>query len=607
MNFSKLLSFVVTSLIVAPSLGATITDASQVASKTFDYVIVGGGTAGLVVASRLTENPNVSVLVLEAGISDEGIFQIQVPFLGPTVLPNTPLDWNYTIVPQAGMNGRTFAYPRGKLLGGSSSANYLFHQYGTDEDWNRLGSVSGDAGWSWSNMKKYVQKHEKFTPPVDGHNTTGQFIPKLHGFNGLTSVSLPGASTPLDPRVINATQTSSEYPFNQDMSGGDHSLLGIGWLQSSAGGGVRSSSSTSYLAPANSRPNLTVLVNATVMKLIQTGTKNGVPSFKSVQFGSSPGTGSTPGGGAPTTVSAKKEVILSAGSVGTTQILQLSGIGNQRDLQAVKIKTIVNSPKVGYNLGDHTLLPNLYNVQPGSSFDDFLRDPNQINDAVNQWVTTKTGRLANNVVNNFGFARLPRNATIFKKNKDPAPGPKSPHWEVIFGNFWFNPGIPQPSTGDFLVVVSVLLNPTSRGTIKLKSNNPFDKPLIDPNYLTTDLDIFTMRESVKSINRFLAEPTLSNYVVSRFGDNFVSADDDSSIDAYVRSLTTTIFHPVGTASISSKNSNNGVVNPDLTVKGADGLRVIDASVFPFVPSSHTQGPVYLLAERASDIIKAAKY
>lgn len=143
-------------------------------------------------------------------------------------------------------------------------------------------------------------------------------------------------------------------------------------------------------------------------------------------------------GGAPTTVSAKREVILSAGSVGTAQILQLSGIGNQADLQAVQVKTIVNSPKVGYNLGDHTLLPNLYNVQPGSSFDDFLRDPNQINDAVNQWVTTKTGRLANNVVNNFGFARLPANATIFQETKDPAPGPKSPHWEVIFGVRWFS-------------------------------------------------------------------------------------------------------------------------------------------------------------------------
>jgi len=159
------------------------------------------------------------------------------------------------------------------------------------------------------------------------------------------------------------------------------------------------------------------------------------------------------------------------------------------------------------------------------------------------------------------------------------------------------------------VVVSVLLNPTSRksseeviragysisniigGTIKLKSSNPFDKPLIDPNYLTTDMDIFAMRESVKSINRFVGQPALADYVVSRFGNNFASADDDSTIDAYVRSLTTTIFHPVGTAAIAPRNSNNGVVNPDLTVKGADGLRVVDASVFVSL-SLHLNSPLF---------------
>lgn len=232
------------------------------------------------------------------------------------------------------MNGRTFAYPRGRLLGGSSSASkfqsqcekdfivlnqsldYLFHQYGTNEDWNRLGSTSGDSGWSWSNMKKYIQKvpslttcvnfsnlmttflqHEKFVPPVDGHNTTGQFIPSLHGFNGVTSVSLPGNNQTIDPRVIATTQQLAEFPYNQDMSGGDQPLLGIGWLQSSAGGGVRSSSSTSYLAQTNSRPNLKVVINTTAMKLVQTGvTASALKSFRAVLITSSPGASNTPSG-----------------------------------------------------------------------------------------------------------------------------------------------------------------------------------------------------------------------------------------------------------------------------------------------------------------------
>lgn len=178
-----------------------------------------------------------------------------------------------------------------------------------------MAAVTGDSEWSWSNIKPYIQKvndssalgasfsnlitlkHEKFVPPVDGHNTTGQFIPSLHGFHGVTSVSLPGGNYSIDQRVIAATKQLPEWPFNEDMSGGDHSLLGIGWLQSSGGGGVRSSSSTSYLAQANSRPNLTVVINATVMKLIQTQGSGSLKAFRSVQFGPSIGTVSNPAAG----------------------------------------------------------------------------------------------------------------------------------------------------------------------------------------------------------------------------------------------------------------------------------------------------------------------
>ncbi|KIM44803.1 GMC oxidoreductase [Hebeloma cylindrosporum] len=594
MRSFSLFSFVLPTLLSISSLAVTLTDVSQLETFAFDYIIIGAGNAGLVVANRLTENSKVSVLVLEAGVTDQGVIAAEAPFLGPTLTPNTLWDWNYTVVAQPGMKGRTFPYPRGKLLGGSSSANYLFHQFGTNEDWDRLSLVSGDPGWSWPNMKKYIQKHERFVPPIDGHNAPGQFIPSLHGFKGEVFVSLPGNNQTIDPRVLAATEQLPEFPYNKDTSGGDHSLLGVGFLQSSAGGGVRSSSSTSYLAQANTRPNLTVLINATVLKLVQTGTGSlGAKSFRGVQFQRS----------STITVTARKEVILSAGSVGTPQILQLSGIGNSADLKALNITPIIHNANVGENLSDHTLLPNIFTVQGDQSFDGILRSDQETQAALNQWVQNKTGLLANNVVNNFGFARIPSNATIFKTTHDPAPGPNSPHWEIIISNFWFNPGIDRPPTGSFMTLVVVLITPTSRGTIKLRSSNPFDKPLIDPNYLTTEFDIFTMREGVKAVKRFAAAPAFSDYVVGPFGDSFSAATTDAATDDYVRGLTTTIFHPVGTASMSRSFSKHGVVNPDLTVKGVDGLRVVDASVFPFVPSCHPQGAVYLLAERASDIIK----
>ncbi|KAF8962123.1 hypothetical protein BDZ97DRAFT_1920795 [Flammula alnicola] len=562
MHSSRLLSFVLASLLAIPSLGITLTNPSQLTTLTYDYVIIGAGNAGLVIANRLTENANVTVLVLEAGVSDQGVIAAEAPFLGPTLTPNTPYDWNYTVVAQAGMDGRTFPYPRGRLLGGSSSANYLFHQYGTFEDWNRLANISGDSGWEWSNMKPYIQKHEKFVPPVDGHNTTGQFIPSLHGFNGEVSVSL--------------------YGYNQQ-SIRAYSPLRNSW-QSSHTTRTRAAVTISsrYRVPPifGCRPNLTVLINATVMKLLQTGTTStGLKSFRNVQFISSQGLAPSPSA-TPITVTANKE----------------------RHLNALNISTTIDHPSVGENLSDHTLLPNIYSVQGNLSFDNILRDPTA---TLDQWIQNKTGLFANNVVNNFGFLRIPANATIFQTTPDPAAGPNSPHWEIIIANFWFNPGIPQPATGSFMTVVSVLISPTSRGTIKLASTNPFDKPVINPQYLTTDFDIFAMRESVQAINRFVGAPAWSDYVVGPFGSSFAAATDDSSIDSYVRGLTTTIFHPVGTAAMSPAGATTGVVNPDLTVKGADGLRIVDASIFPFVPSCHTQGPVYLLAERASDIIKAA--
>ncbi|KAF8972090.1 hypothetical protein BDZ97DRAFT_1901272 [Flammula alnicola] len=591
-----LVSFFLSSPFVGPSQSVILTQVSQLQTLTFDYIIVGGAYAFGHKITKLTS----SSLCIPSSASDQGMIQLQAPFIAPQAAPHTAVDWNYTVIPQSGLQERTFPYPRGRVLGGTSSINYLFQQYGSSEDWDRISRVVGDAGWAWSNMRQYIQKT---CAPADGHNTSGQFIPSLHGSDGVFPVSLPGFNQSIDSRVIATTRQLAEFPFNPDMSGGDQSLLGVGFLQSSSGGGIRSSSASTYLAQANSRPNLTVLINVTVLKLVQSGTANVLKSFRSVQFSPSPQTPST-------IVTARKEVILSAGAIGTPQILLLSGIGSSTDLKTFNITALIDNSSVGGSLIDSPFLPNVFSVGQ-DTLDTILRNSTLFGDAMVQWVAQKTGLLADSLVNTLGWARLPTNSTIFTNVTDPAAGPNSPHYEFIPTcthheiyprTFFIAPNVPFPTDGTFLTMVTTLSCPTSRGNLKLSSANPFDKPLIDPRYLTTDFDIFAMRESVKAVMRFLKAPAWSDYDVRLTGP-LINATTDSTIDTYVRTLSSSVFHPAGTAMMTSTTLTVGVVNPDLTVKGADGLRVVDASVFPFLPSTHPQGAIYLLAERASDIIK----
>ncbi|KAF8185123.1 hypothetical protein BJ912DRAFT_489061 [Pholiota molesta] len=576
------------------SLGALYTNPSQLPQTTYDYIIVGAGTAGNVIANRLTENPLIQVLVLEAGVDDANVQASIAPFLAPSLTPGTIYDWGYSLAAQTGLNNRVLPYPRGKILGGSSAANYMIHQYGSSEDWDKLASDTGNINWSWNNIKQYIPVHEKFVSPTDGHDTTGQYMPSLHGTNGQVSVSLPGNSQTIDAKVIATIGTLAEFPYNADMCGG--SVLGIGWAQSSIGAGARSSSSTSYLRNALSRSNLSVLLNATVLKLIQSGTRKGLPLFNTVQFGSS--------GGTPSLVHATREIVLSAGAIGTPQILLLSGIGPTADLTALGISTIIDNPSVGNNLSDHALLTNNFAVSGSDTLDDIVRGTT-FDAALTQWVTDKTGAIANTVANHLGFLRLPSTDSIFTTVPDPATGPTASHWELVVSNFWLNPSVSMPSTGNFLTISSVLISPTSRGFVKLASADPFAAPIINPNLLTTTFDIYCLKEAVKAVKRFVAAPAWSDYVTGPYGA-LAATDDDESIESYIRSTAGTIFHPVGTASMTAQTASYGVVNADLRLKGAAGVRIADASVLPTPPNAHLQGPVYLLAERAASLIKASQ-
>ncbi|KAH9044875.1 aryl-alcohol-oxidase from pleurotus Eryingii [Lactarius hengduanensis] len=495
-------------------------DPACLPKRQHDYIIVGGRP----ILSHDAVNPN-----------------IPIPFLCP-LLEHSVVDWNYTTVPQAGLDNRTIAYPRGKTLGGSTSISE-YHMI-----WSRGPSDDYDL---WARIEKLV-------PPADDHDTTGQIDPRIHGTSGPVEISVQGFRADLDSRACArvlkaAARLTRDFPFNIDMNSGNP--LGIG---------RRTSAATAYLRPALSRPNLDALINTQVRKVLQTGTRNGIPVLQGVQFAQS-------AAGPVYTLNATNEVILSAGAVNTPQLLMLSGIGDNAQLSKFNIKTIVNSPMVGQNLQDHVLLQctTPQRLVCECPRDDVIRNASIAQAYLAQWTANKTGPFATTLNEEIG---------------------------------WFSP----PPTGHYMMIASSLVTLTSRGTVTFNSASPWQALLIDPALLNTKPDIVTIREAIKATRRFAASPGWDGYITGPFGD-LATAKTDAELEAYARRNAATVFHPVGTAEMGPRHSSTAVVDPHLVVKGAIELRVVDASVFPFILTSHPQAAVYAwvyaFAERAARLIK----
>ncbi|KAJ6593523.1 aryl-alcohol-oxidase from pleurotus Eryingii [Mycena capillaripes] len=613
-----------------PCLGAIYESFADLPKhQSFDFVVVGGellfldhfryrlpgslgGAAGNVIANRLTENPHFSVLVLEAGPIPEGL-NYTVPLFQSFVQQPSPRDWNYTTVAQPGLNGRVLPYPRGRVLGGCTSMNGMQYVRGSKADYDRYARVTGDPGWAWDAIQPYIRKVgsfylyffiEDFSKAVAFRtsigplrrmdNTTGQFNPAVHGFHGINAVSLSGSpigKVEFDARVLQVTQELSDHPFNLDYNSGVS--LGISWSQATIKHGKRSSSFTSYLGPEFiGRSNLNVVLNAQVTRIIQTSQNPN--AFLTVEFAEARE-------GPRHRITVSKEVIISAGSLETPKLLMNSGIGESTALANMGIQPLVNLPDVGKNLSVHTGAGFNFFVNSTDTSDDILRNETYRQILLDEWIATNGGGPLGWGGGGFeSYVRLPSNSTVFELYPDPASGPDSPHFEGGASNG--DRGGP-PQTGHFVGGGATLVTPTSRGSIQLNTTDPFDQPLIDLGCLTTAFDVAALREGMKINLKMLSAKAWQGYILGPL-NNIKNATSDADLEAYARQHALPNGHVVGTASMSPRGADYGVVDPDLLVKGVQHLRIVDASILPYVPSGNTQAPVYILAERAADLIKA---
>ncbi|KAF5349556.1 hypothetical protein D9756_008804 [Leucocoprinus leucothites] len=313
-----------------------------------------------------------------------------------------------------------------------------------------------------------------------------------------------------------------------------------------------------------------------------------------------------------TLLTAQKEVILSAGAINSPQILLQSGIGDETELQNVAISPLHSLPSVGKNMTDQPYVSVVWTTNSAAP-------PLNTTAALEEWKQNHTGpfTMSSTASNHIAFLRLPDDSPIFETFMDPAAGPNTPHMELtplvsdlINGGLSLNVitlqdngGLGQTSDGTFVSMGITFLTPTSRGSVSITSSNPFEPPQIDPNLLASDFDIFTYRESVKASQRFFSAPAWKDYVVAPFRPP-ANATSDEDLDAYLRQNAISSSHAAGTCAMSAEDAQYGVVNPDLRVKGIKGLRVVDASIMPFIPAGHLQVPVYVIAEKAADMIKS---
>ncbi len=531
----------------------------------FDYVIVGGGTAGCVLANRLSQDPDVSVLLLEAGGKDNWIW-VHIPVGYLYCIGNPRTDWCYQTQPEEGLGKRSILYSRGRVLGGCSSINAMIYMRGQTRDYDEWASLTGDVSWSWEQVLPLFKRSEDHWRGGDAH----------HGRDGELRVEEQRLRWDILDRFADAAEQAG-IPRTTDFNTGDNT--GSGKFEVTQRRGVRWNAVKAFLRPALKRPNLHIVTGALVDRLSFEGSH-----VTGIEFSL---------GGESLHASARIETLLAAGSIGSPAILQRSGIGNAHQLSAFGFDSTHHLPGVGGNLQDHLQLRAIYQIEG-------IRSLNKL--ANSRWGQLWMGM-------EYAWRRggplsmAPSQLGAFTKSDESQATPNLQYHVQPLSLDKF--GDPLHSFPAFTASVCNL-RPTSRGSVEIMSRNPADAPRIAPRYLSTDEDRKIAAEALRLTRRIVSMPALAPFQPKEFlpGPKY-QTDDELAVAAGI--VGTTIFHPVGTCKMGGADDPNTVVDQRLRVRGLSGLRVVDASIMPTITSGNTNTPTIMIAEKGAEMIRADRH
>jgi len=521
----------------------------------YDYIIVGSGSAGSVLANRLSAKPEAKVLLLEAGGSDKSLF-VRMP-AGIARLDTPRFNWQYDTAPQAAMNGRRMYQPRGRTLGGSSSINAMVYMRGNATDYDRWRQL-GNAGWSYEDVLPFFKKAEHNERISDG----------FHGRDGPLNVAERPYTNPLSNVFVEAAQQAG-IPFNPDFNGAVQH--GCGLFQVTQKKGERCSAASAYLHPAATRPNLTIFTKAQATRvLIENGRAVGVEYIRRRRR---------------YTTRAEREVLLAGGAINSPQLLLLSGIGPAAELRAIGVPVMLDLPGVGKNLQDHLNVNIVQRVTRPITLDGKSGGLAALAVAL-QWMLFRTGPGTSNVAEAGAFISS-------------APGAATPDIQFHFIPAQVVDHARTQLDGHGVTLHACCLRPESRGEIRLASADPLKPPVMDPNYLASDYDLKILIEGIRRGRDILAAPAFKPWLGEERLPG-VAQRSDAELEAFVRATAETEYHPVSTCKMG--NDPMAVVDDQLRVRGIQGLRVIDASIMPDVVSGNTNAPTIMIAEKGAEMV-----